>query len=55
MPIRDEINCERQDLNAFRTYIDLIVENESIIQTSLYAWSHNAIAADRDIIEGSLS
>ncbi len=55
MPIRGEINCERQDLNALRTYIDLIVENESIVQTSWYAWSHNANAADRDIIEGSLS
>jgi hypothetical protein len=55
MPIRGEINCERQDLDALRTYIDLIVENESIVQTSLDARSHNAIAADRDIIEGSLS
>ena len=33
----------------------LIFENESIVQTSLDARSHNAIAADRDIIEGSLS
>jgi hypothetical protein len=55
MPIRGEINCERQDLVALRNDIDLIVENESIVQTSLNARSHNAIAADRDIIEESLS
>jgi hypothetical protein len=54
MPIRGEINW-RQDLNSLRAYIDIIVDNESIVLTSLYARSDNAVAADRDIIEGSLS